>query len=495
MKRRGFSPTTRTYGTMLGGYARIQDWEKFPSQLENVCSLYDQLKRHHDSVKKRMGLHSTELSNIPYTSLIRIFGKAQQFQRMYDVFNSLPSEGPLAPDLHTFTALLEAISNRKLSALPPSFLGSEEEGEPAPHTFNELKSKNASDARLIWRQLLRASTKPPGFDIDSHVIRAILKILAWGRPSDQTFAFEIVHDYLGLSRPAQQAIPAKVDLHPLTLEALLHACNNASRYSFTLHYAQQVIDSDSSEGKGFERLGLRRILTTRHMDLVLEAHAALAALGASGESEQALETLLWMLRMQATAPAPGKQGGIGPQIRPAASTYDLVLLTCWRSVDWKSACRTFELMTGYEADQFCGEMQSTPIQMQRSAGRALVPSTGFMSSLFRTASRTHQAKHMQQALNIFEHYGWNAFFQRPSPAQIVATATSRKQEKDWIFYTFKLVEALADTLPALLKLPDFDKPTKDRWEALYNRAMDKATSPRLAVNKAQSGGARSSGAP
>ncbi|KAF8579153.1 hypothetical protein K439DRAFT_416932 [Ramaria rubella] len=447
MKRRGILPSWRTYGTLLKGYSQIDDWEKHPVQLDNVCSLYDQLKQYHTE-------HSSEYSNIPYNLLIEIFGKAQRFQRMYDVFNDMSSPEKPSPDIHTFTVLLIAIANRKLSSLVPTppqdgLIDTLEDDEPAPPTLNELAHKNASDAKLIWRQLLRVCGEP-----DSHAIRAVLKPLARGRPSDQNFALDIVHEYLGLSRPGEQALPAKLELHPHTLESLLHACNYSRRYRFTLHYVQQVIDS-----------GRALVLAREHMDLALEAHAALAPVD-SGESDQALEMLQWMLRMHALPPAPELQGGIGPQIKPTASSYDLVALACWYSGDWRNICRTFDLMTGYASDQFRGEIQEAP-KPQHLRGHILRPSSGFMSSFIRTAAKTYSLDNVRLTLNILEHFGFDRLDPKRDPP---SPNMSRKQEKDHYFNTSKLMEALVVVLPRVLRSTEFGEKDKIRWEEVLKRA-------------------------
>lgn len=450
MKRRGIKPTSRTFSTLLKGYAQIEDWEKYPLQLGNVCNIYTQVMQYHATVDETGGPRE-ELSNIPYNLLINIFGKAQSFQRMFDVFNAMPAKGPLAPDMRTFTFLITAIGKRQISAISKTPTEGEEEETPLP-TANELAYKNASDARLIWRQLLRVSPNP-----DSHAIRAIFKPLSRGRPSDQNFAFDIAHEYLGLSRPGEQSVTAKLQLHPQTLESLLIVSNIAKRYRYTLNYIQQVIDS-----------GCHSLLTRRHMDYALQAHAALACMD-PGEAGQALETLQWMLRMQALPQAPGLDGGVGPQIRPATTTYDTVALACWNGGDWSSACHTFELMTGYSSDQFRGEMSDPPEKPLRMHEPPLRPSAIFMSSFIRAAAKTHDPENVRQALNVLDHYGVDAILEEATrPAQSPRDRL-RKRENN-LFHASKLVEALHMVLRRLLVSPDYNQSTKTRWKDILRRA-------------------------
>lgn len=438
----------RTFSTLLKGYARIDEWEKFHLQLNNVWSVYEQLQKY----------DGPDLSNIPYNLLIVIFGKAQRFQRMFDVFNSMPSKGPLAPDIQTFSVLITAIGNRQLSAFSNTPTD-DEDGQAAPHaplTATELAYKNASDAKLIWRQLLRVCQTP-----DSHAIRAIFKPLSRGRPSDQKFALDIAHEYLGLSQPGEQSIPAKLSLHEQTLEAVLVTSNLARRYRSTLHYVQQVIDSDQFT-----------LLTRKHMYYAIHAHAALASLDPA-EAGQALETLQWMLRMQALPPIPGPDGGIGSQIRPTSSTYDVVALACWNGGDWPSACRAFELMTGFPVDQFRGGIHAPPRRLTDAPGQGLRPSATFMSSFIKAAAKTHDPEEIYLALNILEYYGLDTLLERVSDPGHPSRDESRKRDdKRHLSAQSKLFDALHVVLPQMLRSPAYDKATKIRWSDMLWRSKE-----------------------
>ncbi|KIJ51171.1 hypothetical protein M422DRAFT_203188, partial [Sphaerobolus stellatus SS14] len=387
MKRRGIKPTSRTFGTLLKGYTQIEDWSPYTTQLENVCSLYDQVLRYHTSIKRDSQLRN-DLSNIPYNLLIEIFGKAQDYRRMFDVSNSMDTTGPASPDIYTYTCLLNAIANRK--TIQPSLESDpleEESGEVAvvaPPSPIEVAYKNADEAKIIWHQLLRICGSP-----DLHAIRAAILPLSRGRPSDQQLALDIVHEYLGLSRPGEKAIPSKLPLHAHVLSIILSICNRTSRYRYTIHYVEQVMDSDR-----------RKTLAREHMELVLEAHAGLAALD-PGEAEQAVETLQWMLRESALPQGRFEESGLGPQIKPTSSTFDLVALACFYGGDWKSMCRTFELMTGLESDNFRGELKRPRPDFQ---GQRMIPSGSFMACFLRLAAKSKDVDNIKQALNVFKFY-------------------------------------------------------------------------------------------
>lgn len=101
MKRRGFSPTTRTFQTMFSGLSRIEFWSSHPKQLAHARSLYDSFKRHLDSIKKD-DPQSPDLTVTPLTSYIKILGAIGAHQEIFDIYYEMDSEGPLAPNQFIF---------------------------------------------------------------------------------------------------------------------------------------------------------------------------------------------------------------------------------------------------------------------------------------------------------------------------------------------------------------------------------------------------------
>ncbi|KAF8530233.1 hypothetical protein BU17DRAFT_36176, partial [Hysterangium stoloniferum] len=441
MKRRGNRPTLRTYGTLFKGYTQIDNWDGFSLQLDNVSSLYDQLMRHTENIKESRE-PTEDLSNIPFNLLIEIFGKAQDFQRMYDVFNAMESKGPLAPDLFTFTALINAIGGRTLIRLSKTNdeiedarpVVADHKASPSP---TELAYKNAADAKLIWKQLIRTCGAP-----DAHALRAVFVPLSRGRPSDQNFILDIAQEYLGLSRPGERSLPSKMPLHPQTLNILLSTCNRASRYRFTIHYIEQIIDTRRAS-----------MLATEHMDLVMAAHAALAS-SDSGESEQALDMLEWMLRMSALPVAHIPESGLGPKIRPEQTTYDLVALACHYGGDWKSICRTFELMTGRSQEEF---RTLGPDRLPEDS--RMKPSGSFMACFIRTAFKMSDISNRKMALNVLQYY-------EPSLVSLFDaqprgdSAPPRRRQMDSLLDANRFAEGLVAVLPQVIKSEEYDKDTK-----------------------------------
>jgi hypothetical protein len=416
---------------MFSGLSRIEHWQSHPKQLANAHSLYEYFERHLDAVK-RHDPHSAELSIMPIGSYIKVLGNAGEYQKIFDVYYALDTSGPLSPNQFIFTAMFQALSERK---------------SPSAGTEPAIHAQNSSNAKLLWRQMLRAAERSPGFPIDSHLISAAIAALSRGRPADQTFAFEVVHDYLGLVKPGEVAVAGKV-LTPQTLAAALALCNKTRQFRLCIHFVKQIMD----------RPERKSILDRRHMEEVLKAHVAMSASGSINESCQALQALEWMLRQEIT-------GRNGPKIRPAATTFRLVLKACWRCADWDSALRTFELMTGYSSRDFIDgrDNSKAPDLEKRSQGRNIVPDAEAMSSLVRAALASRERANMRQAVRVVIHIGPNHLFGRE---------LNMKGSKDVTFYQVKLAMALTDTIPQVLLRSGGAHQEYAGWVALKEKAED-----------------------
>lgn len=362
MKRRGIRATIRTYGVLLQGYTQIEDWASHPAQLKNVDSIWDQLLQ----FTKASG-EEEELNTIPFNSLIKIYGRAEEYQKMYDVYHTLDKKGRLAPDIYTFTILLNAIANRTklgLKGEPQEFLPlvretwSTIDDDESANDPTAVAYRNASDARLIWRDLLRTCGAP-----DSYAIRAMLVLLAKGRPNDQNLALDICYEFLGLAPPGERAKRTSIPIHKQTLNLILSICNNSDRFHHTLDYVRQLI----SDSKRMESL------TTEHMNLALKARAALVSSDHHRDHAlKALETLKWMLRMSVIPRSDVDEGGLGPQIRPSCETYDLVALTCFYAKDWSTLSQTFEILFGFKVQEAANMASSSFIRLRSELSGSFV---------------------------------------------------------------------------------------------------------------------------
>src|SRR5262245_48708060 len=104
MKRRGFSPTSRTYQTMFQGLSRIEHWPRHSKQLSHAHKLYEYFRLHINSLKKEDPL-SPELTTRPLNAYITLLGNAHEYRKVFDVYFSLDQEGPFAPDQYLYTAM------------------------------------------------------------------------------------------------------------------------------------------------------------------------------------------------------------------------------------------------------------------------------------------------------------------------------------------------------------------------------------------------------
>ncbi|TFK43536.1 hypothetical protein BDQ12DRAFT_184421 [Crucibulum laeve] len=427
MKRRGFSPTSRTFQTMFTGLSRIEHWSSYPKQLTNARSLYDAYLRHVNAVK-RIDPDSEELSGNPLSAYIKILGDAGRYQEIFDVYYAMDSEGPLAPNQFIFTAMFHALASAKETSV-------------SIH-------KSAADAKLLWTQMIKASQKSPSFSVDSYLISAAITALSRGRIGEQDFAFQIVRDYFGLSAPDQSAGHGTLSLQPQSLAAILRLCNQSEKYETCVDFFQQIKRRPDSMG------GLD-ILDRAHLEEVLKARLAMEA---PGSAYHALDTLEWMLRQEIT----GKNGS---KIRPALSTYDLVFKCCWRSVDWNSATRTFDLLTGYISHDFMdGAVAAVPRFTQRGNGRNLLPTAEGLSAMVKTAFASKNRANMRQCLRIVDHIGLERFFKQDSEE------ASSRALKDRAFYASKLASAVQEMVEYVLRSGDGRRAPvpeeKRRWTAL-----------------------------
>jgi hypothetical protein len=430
MKRRGFSPTTRTFQTMFMGLSRIEDWSTHSKQLDNARSVYDSFQRHMTSVKKDDSA-SAELSVGPLAAYIKILGNAGYYQELFDVYYAMDTEGPLAPDQFVYTAIFQALSV----------------------SGKQDRIKVSADAKLLWNQMQKASHKSPGFQIDAFLITSALIALSRGRPADQSLAFQIIRDYFGLTTPDDPPSTGTIPLTPQSFAAVLLLCSQSEKYHLCDHFLLQV-------KKRPEALGGASILDRAHLEEVLKARLSLKD---SGTALYCLELLEWMLREEIT-------GRSGPKIRPALSTYNVVLTACWRDADWRSAARTFDLMTGYHSHDFMdGAVSVTPRLDKRAPGRNLVPNAETLSTLVRTALASHSRANVRQCLRIVGYLGVDDLFSTKE-----TTNDTKKSAKNRAFYASKLASAVIEAVAKVSgggERASQDEVTQ--WNDLVNRAKER----------------------
>lgn len=362
---------------MFKGLSQITDWSNHPKQLVNAHALYRYYLEYTESIKHHDPDNIAQLSLTPLVIYISVLGTAGDIQRMFDVYFAMDQDGPRAPNKFVFTAMLRAITNHQ-----------ERTG------VMSVRDTAASDAKHLWLQIEKTMRKRPDFEIDSHLIAATIHALTRGRPADQNLALDIIAHHLGLTRPGHpDPFRLSPHLNVWTLDAALQACFAMQKFRLCVHFMHLIMDN-----LDFDRPSARSLVAKSHIHKLLRAHASLAALASPHESSQAIDTLEWCLKNDAIYDLPG--------LRPDMRTYHLVLMTCFRTGDWEGIIKSFQLMTGIQADSFNeSEGKGSFRARKRTQGRDFAPNVETMSFIMRTALQTKDSTKCLHAFWLSEYVG------------------------------------------------------------------------------------------
>ncbi|KAH9045337.1 hypothetical protein EDB85DRAFT_19555 [Lactarius pseudohatsudake] len=178
-----------------------------------------------------------------------------------------------------------------------------------------------SDAKYVWRQLVRNLDEQPKHYIEPRSVDAVIKVLSRGYKSDRELMFDILRDICGLPRPGENRPPPppKVEPNMFILDEALDSCIMASRPEMAIHYAQIVVDSPE----------LRPIIQVWHLRKIITAHIALAEMGppSPAHSESAATWVEWFM-------AQGHEDSVDIQY-----SLNTALMTCHHCGDMPSALR------------------------------------------------------------------------------------------------------------------------------------------------------------
>lgn len=370
MKRRGFKPNLRTYHTMLSGYAKAPVTILTQGAMERAQKIYEQYRIYCEQLPP----DSTQRSPTPTNDYLRILAKNGRYEAMFEVFWEMPPTGPLAPDLVTFTELLNAIRYRKtLPGVP---------GNASTASEADIALRNADDVNFMWKRLVGASERQ-GFKIDAYAVAPTIFALARGSVAAQEQAFSIVHDHLGFSPDAGTIPkPRKISLSSQLLTSVLELCIITKNYERCAHYTTSVMRHKSESEPG--------VLQRGHMMSVLQSLAALSSPQSSGVPGRAFAVVQWMLQEEA-------KGGWRRDLRPDINAYFQAFLACRRSKDWVTACKLFELMSGYRISDFerpSPESRgcSAPSNHELPARFAILPDPAIMNLMGRTATLSSSSR-------------------------------------------------------------------------------------------------------
>ncbi|CAE6505656.1 unnamed protein product [Rhizoctonia solani] len=321
MKKRHIIPTVATYTTFMSAYAQANPKFLTSTQLERVQNLYKDWANLVVSARTDNAIAAITWVH-PAAAYISVLANAKLYQTIWDTFYDLDLESPLAPNHFVFTSMFVAFAKRTASpndtinAVTSDDAASGDSPESTTSSLSDVKVKNAQDARLLWRQLVRSLERRP-FPVDSHLVVAALRALQHGEKPELDLALSIVGQYLGLRAPDGPAPPEPtkpLELNVRLLDSALSVCNAAKRPDLTRHFLDIMTSPEHPQ---------RSIVNTGAMNLLLEAYASL------GDRRQIVRTIDWMIREGAL---PG-----GLEVLPGSSSWCIALRACLDAQDWDTA--------------------------------------------------------------------------------------------------------------------------------------------------------------
>lgn len=443
MKKRGFAPNTRTYTVFLSGLSRIKGWEEYSVQFKNAQALWAGFLQHIEHLK-RINPQDVGIEPSPAAFYLMILAANNRYDAIFDVLADLDKEGPFSPTEFVYSKLFQVIAYRP---------------QLDPEDKEKVEYRNASDAKLLWKDLAKRAEKNPNLVSDRTVLY-LLKALMKGKPADQLYAFEIVRTYYGLSKPGEEAPQRRIELTPMALEAVLLLCLSTQKYRLCIHYVKQVIDEAIAGDR-------KCVVDHGHMDRVLQSYAAMTITGSAGESDRAVETIEWMHQYHA----------LGWNVEPMMSTYQWGLMACWRGGDWASAARIAELMTGCHAKDFVDGSPnlSSPRLDDRSQGRMITPDVRALSCLLRAALGSGEVANMRQCLRMGVFFGslWSSYKTKSMDAYLAQpSGNTTAANREHSFYFVKVAQTLVKVLSRVLEGTDArgDDLERKEWRALSAKA-------------------------
>ncbi|KAF6762617.1 hypothetical protein DFP72DRAFT_876355 [Ephemerocybe angulata] len=255
----------------------------------------------------------------------------------------------------------------------------------------------------------------------------------------------------GITAPANWGLKVAGDARMLwnqmqknSLGAILKLCNEAKDFSACMHFFQMVKRNSKTVD----------ILDRLHVEEVLKARYNLSTGGLGIASLQYLE---WMLEREKTEH--------GPHIRPATSTYHLVLSACWKAQDWPSAattrCQDSAVAKGLVAKYD-----------KREQGRNIWPTVEAISSLMRTAVATKNRSNIRACLRLVNTIGLDEIVPKKGTASATPSDDAMKYRtaKNQRFFASKLAQGVSEACDMIKGYADeCSKEEFKQWFAIKDR--------------------------
>ncbi|KAG8967615.1 hypothetical protein FRC03_009644 [Tulasnella sp. 419] len=474
MKKRGFSPSIRTYAAFFSGFALLAKSSKevlTVKQLQRLASVWEQYEEHIAELKSAgHNSHDPTVSYVsPYNTYFSILAATGQHERMLDLLSEMDKDGPFAPDFRVYTTVVAAISKREVVS----------NGNKLVKDPDVVQAENASVIKALWNDMEDATTrKNPKYrlQIDSFALASVLRGLMKGGSEDRVMALQLVQQYVNLDIPdGNLQLPkdskptktptAKGEIQPtrylleITMELL--STMGPTYLSSCLNFAQKIQSTPE----------LRDIADRRAFEYALDACVHLAsneqAVSPIGTdmtpSQQALSILKWLVSESFKDPDSASTHPLYPQ----RDTYNRVLLAAWRCKDLEAAFETFEIMTGFTRQQFQFSIRTKAeepglerITSTKSKKNIVDPDAQSLGYLFRTARAVGKRGAEKTMYSIFEHYGGNHFF----PSRYSSPSEKHRST----YYEYVLADTMQETLMEILSEPM----TKNQREVLRS-ALEK----------------------
>lgn len=389
MKRRGFSPDAGTYATLLSGYDRIRDWQSCSKQLENVHNV------HNDYFERCANLHPQDFHTSPTSKYISILTQAGQFDRIFDVLDSLKN-----PNAHTFGAVFRALTLRKNTEKLDGL---------------SIAEQNASDAKLLWRRVLDVQSRTGQQIADAFIVSRVLVLLLRGRESDKRFALEIAQEYAGL--PISNDIDApkpgwKTEDPTAVSVAVLSLCVSAGEWKRAALYGDELLRL---------RVPMRRAMVLQ----LMIAYTNLAKQETETASDAGSTQTDWAKVAVSVIRRMSVEGALkiprDEDLLPSSRIYELAIQICASSGDWTRACSLFQAITGYDPASFTlsekrlrlrsedsttkrSEVHTTVPIGDKGQAAQHYPTPVVLLQMLRTAVVSREPRAMLQALQMYTHF-------------------------------------------------------------------------------------------
>lgn len=308
MKKRGVTPSSRTYTVMLNAFAGVAHGgvaqKNFTPQtpptsltLRRVTAIYEHSQRHVQKYLKyangegsesgleaaddREGfVNEAQVNIMPTNAYLKFLSRYGLWKEMQAVFLAMDPHGPLSPDQVTYATMLNTINNidhyRRASA-----------GREGAVDLPAIEA--GSQARLLWDQAVRnLHPASAGRKLDEGVALAALQCFVAGRPEDKRLAETLIPRLWGFSEPnaptvasltGSQAAEKEKDtsLPRLRLDVrsatqLMSLLGRLGRTSISAHYTSQILERDIK----FDLPSLR--VAIHNLAAVHDVEAAMAVL-------------------------------------------------------------------------------------------------------------------------------------------------------------------------------------------------------------------------